>query len=81
MNSTEARAWASGGVVVVAELFAAQGGGAAAAARGVDVAAEIALDGGFREIGDCGWFGHGCLQWSGGCTPPIKCIKYSKGDG
>ena len=42
-------------MVVVAEGLAAQGGGTAAAARGVDVAAEIALDG---DLGEFGCVGH-----------------------
>ena len=47
VDSAMARGGAAGGVVVVTELLAAQGGGAAAAARGVDVTAEEALDGGY----------------------------------
>ena len=58
VDSTVARAGAAGGVVVVAELLSAQGGGAATAARGVDVAAEITLDGDFGELGGVGCVGH-----------------------
>jgi hypothetical protein len=50
MDSTVAVAGAAGGVVVVAELLAAQGRRAATAAGGVDVAAEITLDGGLGEF-------------------------------
>jgi hypothetical protein len=45
---------AAGGVVVVTEGLATQGGGAATVARGVDVTAEEALDGGFGGLGGCG---------------------------
>jgi hypothetical protein len=55
MDSVVARGGAAGGVVVVAEGLAAQGGGAAAAARGVDVTAEVALDG---DLGEFGGVGH-----------------------
>jgi hypothetical protein len=41
--------------MVVAEGLAAQGGGAAAAARGMDVTAEVALDG---DLGEFGGVGH-----------------------
>ena len=54
MDSTVAWAGAAGGVVVVAELLSAEGGRAAAAAGGVDVAAEVAFDGGFGEFGGVG---------------------------
>jgi hypothetical protein len=70
MDTTVAGAGAAGGVVVVAELFAAQGGRAAAAAGGMDVSAEITLDGGLGAF--CGFdcVGHGSLRWSGGVYPP-----------
>jgi len=54
MDSSVARAGAAGGVVVVAELLAAQGGGAATASGGVDVAAEMSLEGDLGEFGCVG---------------------------
>jgi len=60
-----ARCGAAGGVVVVAERLAAQGWRAAAVAGGEDVAAAIALDGGFGEFGGVG---HG--------DSPFVCKKY-----
>jgi hypothetical protein len=69
MDTTVARARATGGVVVVAELLSAQGGRAAAAAGGMDVAAEITLDGGLGAFSGFDCVGHGSLRWSGGCTP------------
>ena|GEM_PF-5101622 len=74
VDSTVARSGAAGGVVVVAEVLAAQGWRAAAAARGVDVAAEITLDGDVGEFGcGFGWVGHRC-------TPFVyeKSLKSSK---
>jgi hypothetical protein len=51
MDSAVARGGAAGGVMVVAEGLAAQCGGAATAARGVDVAALEALNGGYGGFG------------------------------
>ena len=55
VDSAMAGCGAAGGVVVVAEGLAAQGGRAAAAARGEDVTAEKALDGGLGGFGGYGW--------------------------
>jgi hypothetical protein len=75
VDSAVARGGAAGGVVVVAEGFAAQGGRAATAARGVDVTAEEALDGGLGGFGCCGWFG-----WVGHAGSPFVflCAKSTK---
>ena len=48
---------AARGVVVVAELLAAQGGRTAAVSGGMDVATDIARDGGFAEFGCVGHIG------------------------
>jgi hypothetical protein len=78
VDSVVARGGAARGVVVVAEGLAAQGGGAAAAARGEDMTAEEALDGGLGWFGGCGRFG-----WVGHAGSPFVCcvrknIKSSK---
>jgi hypothetical protein len=72
VNSAMAGSGAAGGVVVVAELLAAQGGGAATVARGVDVAAEEALDGG---LGGFGCVCHTDSLLCGG-TPPKRPIIF-----
>ena len=71
VDSAVAGCGAAGGVMVVAEGLAAQGGRAAAAARGEDVTAEKALDGGLGGLGGYGCVGHTVpLLRGGGYTPP-----------
>jgi hypothetical protein len=71
VDAAVARGWAAGGMVVITEGFSAQGGGAATVARGVDVTAEEALDGGLGGFGGCDCVGHTVpLLWGGGVPPP-----------
>ena len=80
VDSALTRGGAAGGVVVIAEGLAAQGRRAATAARGMDVAALEALDGGLGGFGGCGCVGHEVPLLWGGVYPPLKVIKYSKYD-
>jgi hypothetical protein len=70
MDSAMARGGAAGGMVLIAEGFSAQSGRAATAARGVDVTAEEALDGGLCGFGGCGCVGHEVPLLRGGGIPP-----------